>query len=217
MPWSLAAVEASRVARRDRLAQRIAEGKKRCGKCREIEPLEAFGHARSSPDGRHGHCSSCSAADKRDRYARDPAAATADRARSARGHAARKARAAAERAEAEARAAAEAARIAAAITVASDPRTDRLDLAVALSVIPASELEAVARARVAAVRANVAVSAGATCPVVHVATQTGTRARQNPQHPGARDLRGLRRGPCAHQDGLDSGQVGLDSSPWRRR
>jgi hypothetical protein len=38
--------------------------------------------------------------------------------------------------------------------------------------------------------ARQAVSAGATCPVVHVATQTGTRARQNPQHLGAQDLRG---------------------------
>jgi len=190
MPWSLAAVEASRVARRDRLAQRIAEGKKRCGKCREIEPLKAFGHARSSPDGRHGHCSSCSAADKRDRYARDPAAATADRARSARGHAARKARAAAERAEAEARAAAEAARIAAAITVASDPRTDRLDLAVALSVIPASELEAVARARVAAVRANVAAQQARERRVLSCTS----RPRPGPAHGKTRSTRA--RGTC---------------------
>jgi len=160
---SAAAIAAAVQARRARLADRLAAGKKHCPRhdadAGAWLPLEEFNLARSTPDGRFGWCRSCTAKDKRESYAAAPAA------EKARANAARRARIARRREQAEAQAAAaqaeaKAARVAYAVTVACDPRTSRDQLCAALQIVPASQLAAVARARVAAVRARVPGPAG---------------------------------------------------------
>lgn len=183
MPWSPAASAASVKEKQARLAARVAAGKKHCPRhdngVGAWLPLTEFNFSRGSPDGRFGWCRACTAADKRARHARDPAAAAANRARSARGHERRTAaRMAASidtaikaaiciRTQGAALAAAlaaiptayqgqvDAARIHAAVAVASDPRASRDDLNAALPIIPADQLHAIIAARVTATRARV--------------------------------------------------------------
>jgi hypothetical protein len=146
MPWSQRAVDASVAARRVMIADRLHSTKKRCSRCGQVKALEEFSSVPSRADSRHGWCRDCVSDHKRARRAADPVLAARDRARCA----ARRAHLAA---EAEARAAA--ARIAAAITMASDIRTPRDDLAAALMLIPAGQYDAIAHARAAATRAAV--------------------------------------------------------------
>jgi len=47
---------------------------KQCRHCRELKPLEEFHRDRSVKDGRRPECKVCTAAKRRERYRKDPAA-----------------------------------------------------------------------------------------------------------------------------------------------
>jgi len=157
---SAAAIAAGVAARRAQFEARVAAGKKFCKRHPDGGAwlaLTDFSRASGKPDGRHSQCSACAAKDKRDRYARDPVAAAAARASARARMAARRTRrkAEAEQARAQQAAEAEAARIEAAILAASDIGADRDQLRAALAAVPPGQLEAIARARAAQVRAKV--------------------------------------------------------------
>jgi hypothetical protein len=49
----------SAASRRARILERVASGRKRCGRCQQVKPLDEFWRAPSQPDGHDGYCKAC--------------------------------------------------------------------------------------------------------------------------------------------------------------
>lgn len=54
------------------MAQTIFRSEKRCPRCKDKKPIDAFGPCRSRPDGHQGHCISCRTAMRREAYPPNP-------------------------------------------------------------------------------------------------------------------------------------------------
>src|SRR4051794_1474350 len=51
-----------------------APAEKKCSRCKEVKPLDAFSPRKNGPQGRQSSCKACAAEDQRSRYRRDPLA-----------------------------------------------------------------------------------------------------------------------------------------------